>query len=75
VLVKPVQGFLLQVGQGKELPQPVAPYWKGEIQPEAFYVVHLPDAHMKSTHVEGGPYPTEERAFGDIASITDTSGT
>lgn len=70
--MKSVQGFLLQVGQGKELPLPVAPYWKGDIQPESFYVVCSTNGR---THVEGGPYPTEARAFGDISAITDTSGT
>jgi hypothetical protein len=71
--MKPVNGFLLQVGQGKELPLPIRKCsWTGEIRPDSFYVVHVSD---KGTHVEGGPYPTEERAFGDVSAITDTSGT
>jgi hypothetical protein len=73
--VKPVEGFLLQVGQGKELPLPIKmPFWSTRLlEPESFYVVHIND--VRGTHIEGGPYPTEERAFGDVWAITDTSGT
>jgi hypothetical protein len=73
--MKPVQGFLLQVGQGKELQAPVRHELEclaRPIQPESYYVVHV---DKRGTCIIGGPYPTEERAFGDISAITDTSGT
>lgn len=70
--MKPVKGFLLQVGQGKELPLPIRSFGWQPIQPDSFYVVCIDD---KGSYVEGGPYPTEERAFGDVSAITDTSGT
>ncbi len=73
--MKPVKGFLMQVAQGKELVEPVRhelPSMARPVQPESFYVVHADD---RGTCIVGGPYPTEERAFGDISAITDTSGT
>jgi hypothetical protein len=75
--VKPVQGFSMQVGQGKELLEPIVhelPSMARPIEAEAYYVV-THDARKGATVVLGGPYPTEARAFGDVSSITDTSGT
>lgn len=69
--LKPVPGFTMFVSLGKDLPRPIKPYLGGDVSPESFYVVSLD----KETVIHGGPYATEERAFGDVSAITDTSGT
>jgi hypothetical protein len=72
--VKPVRGFLLQVGQGKELTGAITRHARPcAIDSESYYVVAT--SRAGETTIEGGPYPTEERAFGDVWAITDTSGT
>lgn len=73
--MKPVPGFLMHVAQGKELTGLIVfegrRGWQS-VEPESYYVVHM-GGHK--TVIVGGPYPTEERAFGDVSAITDTSGT
>jgi hypothetical protein len=63
----------MHAAQGKELPMPVAPYWKGAIASDLFYLATIEEG--KPTYIHAGPYPTEERALGDVWAVTDTSGT
>ncbi len=73
--MKPVQGFTLQVGQGHELPSPIRHELQSlarPIQAEGYYVAKV---DHRGTCVIAGPFPTEDRALGEISAITDTSGT
>ncbi len=73
--MKPVKGFSMLIGQGSELLAPVRHELTSltrPIQSESYYVVSTDES---GTCVHAGPFSTEQRAFGEVSAITNTSGT